>query len=462
VVDGDYHQVRIGDPAAPLTGEHLYELQYTVFGAIINVESDEATSLGLSYDVVWDATGRNWGVPIERAAASLTIAGESFMSFFCSVGPEPLPGVMIGCSATQDGIKTMRFTSDGPIDPGSGMAFFASVPGISGVPDPELIPNGRLPFEYEEPADEFPFAFDYAEIFGELRGTYDRMAFSITSTGDGFTLDATVLHAPGFEPTYAAVPAKVFDSQFADRVPADTMFFFASSDLYREGYLSGQDEFFDRAGPDGKTIKEMIDGIERELGIDLEADLLALMTGEVAIAGNVSDFSTGSLPEFELLGLAEVNDAAKMENTMRKLGEYLERQDIATVEDSDREGVQLWSLFQAPGSAAWTVNDSDVILGYPESAVTEFLDGGQESLGGTGDWKRTMDLLPDDRTSLGYVSLARVIEEVRRIEGVEADFEQSTEGKLSFDDLAPIRTLAFATTTMEDGYAARIVVLITD
>jgi len=73
-----------------------------------------------------------------------------------------------------------------------------------------------------------------------------------------------------------------------------------------------------------------------------------------------------------------------------------------------------------------------------------------------------MEILPGQRTSVGYISLARLIEEARQLEGTEADFEQSTEGKLTFGDLAPIRALGFATTTMDDGYGARVVVLIAD
>jgi hypothetical protein len=459
-IEGPFHRLVVGDPGVTITGQHTYVIKYVVRGAIINVDSGDGDAY---YDIVWNVTGDNWGVPIETATATLTIPNGSFMYTPCAVGPDPFPAFQSGCSTTQEGITTVRYVSDGPIEAGSGMAFMASVSGVSGAPDAELVPSEGFPFETDEtPTDEFPFAFDYPEIFDELRGTYDRVAFSVSSTGDGFALDATVLHAPGFEPKYAAVPTKAFDSRFAGSLPPETMFFFAGNDPYNEGYLSRQDEFLDTPGPGGQTIRDVLDEIERELGFDLEADLLALMTGEVAIAGNVSNISTGGLPEFEVLALAEVNDAARMENTMRKLGDYLEQQDIATVEDSNREGVHRWLLTQTPDSVAWTVNDGDVILGYPESAVTSVQDRGRESLADTGDWKRTMDSLPADRTSLGYISLARVIEEVRQIDGAEADFEQSTEGKLTLDDLAPIRTVAFATTAADDGYSARVIVLIAD
>jgi hypothetical protein len=307
--------------------------------------------------------------------------------------------------------------------------------------------------------EEFQSSFNSELLLRQARDNYDQLTFALSSRGDGFVFDYSYI-VPAQSPDKLGLGVP-FDSGYAERVPADTMFFFAGNDLYRQGYLPGQDEVFDTPGPEGETVKDIVGGIERELGIDLEDDLLSLMTGEVALAGNVSNLS-GDEPEFELLGLAEVNDAAKMENTMRTLGDFLEREDLATVEDSGREGVHRWSVAQAPDAAAWTVDNGDAILGYPESAVTEALDGEGESLAETADWKRIMEILPGQRTSIGYISLARLIEEARQLEGAETDFEQSTEGKLTFDDLAPIRALGFATTTTDDGYGARVVLLIAD
>ena len=307
--------------------------------------------------------------------------------------------------------------------------------------------------------EEFKASFDNELLLRQARDNYDQLTFALSSRGDGFVFDYSyVVPQRSSDKLGLGVP---FDSGYAERVPADTMFFFAGNDLYRQGYLPGQDEVFDTPGPQGETVKDIVEGIESELGIDLENDLVSLMTGEIAVAGNASNLGADE-PEFELLALAEVNDAARMENTMRKLGDFLEREEIATVGDSEREGLHRWSSPQAPDSAAWTVDDGEVILGYPESAVMEVLDRGGESLADTADWKRTMEILPDQRTSVGYISLARLIQEARQIEGTEADFEQSTEGKLTFDDLAPIRALGFATTTMDDGYGARLVVLIAD
>ena len=145
---------------------------------------------------------------------------------------------------------------------------------------------------------------------------------------------------------------------------------------------------------------------------------------------------------------------------MEKVGDFLEQQDLARVEDGTREGVRLWSPVDAPESVAWTVDDNTLAVGYPESSVDGFLDGVDESLADSADWKRTMELLPEEKTAVFYVSLARIIEEVRRIEGIDEQFETSTEGELSLADLAPVRTLAWASTAEEEGYGIRMVFLV--
>ena len=64
--------------------------------------------------------------------------------------------------------------------------------------EPEDTPSDLNPSEPDEPP--FPFDVDSEALVDELRGTYDRVGFSVSATGDGFAFDFTVLHAPGFEP----------------------------------------------------------------------------------------------------------------------------------------------------------------------------------------------------------------------------------------------------------------------
>jgi hypothetical protein len=142
------------------------------------------------------------------------------------------------CLETQEGLQAVRFESDGPVGPGSGLAFYAKGAGRMSAPPPALVPNdlfSDLGDGPDEPA--FPFDFNSEELIDELRGTYDRVGFSVSATGDGFALDLTVLHAPGFDPKYPTEPTQVFDSHFADSVPAD----FRSSSLAMTCTASSKD-----------------------------------------------------------------------------------------------------------------------------------------------------------------------------------------------------------------------------
>ncbi len=312
----------------------------------------------------------------------------------------------------------------------------------------------------EETAPEANSVFQSQRVFEQIRESTDRLSFSLGARRGAFVLDATVL-----QPAGADVPAgfaESFEPQLAERVPAETLAFFGGFDLYNATYTPFRDALEEASPADsgGQTFSDTLDDFEREIGIDLEDDLLSLMTGEYALAFNAANFDSTE-PEFDVLALIGVNDRDKIEETMGNIDEFLEREDIARAEDGSRGGVHLWSLYEGPPEdIAWTVTNETLAVGYPESSVEGFLEGGRKSLAETADWKRTMDLFPDDKTSVLYISLARIIEEVRRIEGVEEEFEASTEGKVTLGDLEPIRTLAMASTKRDSGYGLRIVLLV--
>jgi len=164
-----------------------------------------------------------------------------------------------------------------------------------------------------------------------------------------------------------------------------------------------------------------------------------------------------------VLAMLDVEDPARMDETMRKIEEFLDRNGLATAEDSDTAGIRRWSIPDGPAEAvAWTIDGDELAIGYPEAAVEEFAAGVPGSLADSDDWKRTMELMPNDKTSIFFVSLARVVEEVRKSEGAEEEFAALTDNRLTLDDLAPIRSAAMASSQIDGGYGFRIAVLIKD
>lgn len=312
----------------------------------------------------------------------------------------------------------------------------------------------------EEPVDP-TLDVDPTEIIDELRGSTDRMSFVLRSHRTGFSFDVSVIRAPDFDPDEGFAPDAVFDTAYAGMVPEDTLVFLAGYDLYNQVYGPLR-EAIERTtlGQEGDTVDDVLRDFEDEIGFNVEDDLLALMTGEFALAFNVRDLAQE--PEVEILSLLDVTDARRIERTMTRLGDYLEDQELIQVRETRRRGVYRWEEFGAGGgdAFAWTVTRRSLAMGFPDPVVEAFLDGAQPSLADSPDWQATFDLLPGERTFIAYVSLARLIEELRELEGVEEDFEEVMDGELTFDDLAPIRSVGIVGTLLEDGWGQSMVVLV--
>lgn len=302
--------------------------------------------------------------------------------------------------------------------------------------------------------------FDPEQFFEEARANTDILTFSVSARRNGFVLDTFVYQSPDADPDDATSFATAFDSRYAEMVPADTLIFVAGYDPFTDIDRDALDETGIAA--DDQTLGDVLDDLEGEIGFNFEDDLIGLMTGEVAFAFNVSNFDSDE-PEFDLLTLVDVNDAKAIEETMNRLGDYFERQALLVTESSDREGVYRWAEYEGSENAvAWTVTGKGLALGYPESSVTHFLDGAQSSLADSPEWKRTMDLLPEDKTFIAYLSLSPLIEEIRRVDDIEEQFNEATEGEVTFDDLMRIRSLGIATTSFKNGSGFHMVVLVQD
>ncbi len=314
----------------------------------------------------------------------------------------------------------------------------------------------------EEALEVPPFGTDVSakDLLAEAREQADRLSFALSAHRDGFVLDSFVSQSPELQEE--APSATVFESRYAGTVPADTLFFAAGHDLFNGLYVPLRDAIAETAvDPDsGETVDDLLDTFQEEIGVDFEDDMLGLLTGEFAVAFDASDFDS-DLPQFDVMALFDVTDPGRMEETMLRLGDYFEDQQVLAAQPSEREGVHTWGEYSGSDEAvAWTVTDESFAVGYPESAVNEFLDGPSPSLADDSNWTRTMDLLPDDKTFVMYLSVARLLEEIRKIEDIEEQLLESTDGDVTFDDLIRIRSVGMATSTADGGSGFTIAVLV--
>src|SRR5690606_23613471 len=72
--------VRIGDPDVTISGEHTYEIRYTIDGAIATYETGP--------ELYWNITGHDWTVPIHDVAVTVRGAEDVSLSTeqVCYVG----------------------------------------------------------------------------------------------------------------------------------------------------------------------------------------------------------------------------------------------------------------------------------------------------------------------------------------------------------------------------------------
>jgi uncharacterized membrane protein YgcG len=69
---------KIGDPNRTITGEHTYDISYTVGGSLNGFEDHD--------ELFWNAIGTEWPVPIEQATVAVTAPGD-VTQVICFAGP---------------------------------------------------------------------------------------------------------------------------------------------------------------------------------------------------------------------------------------------------------------------------------------------------------------------------------------------------------------------------------------
>ncbi len=76
--NGPYLHLRVGDPSRTITGEHTYQLTYTIRGAPLTFDNHD--------ELYWDAIGNQWTVPIEKALVTVR-APVPITRVSCFAGP---------------------------------------------------------------------------------------------------------------------------------------------------------------------------------------------------------------------------------------------------------------------------------------------------------------------------------------------------------------------------------------
>jgi uncharacterized membrane protein YgcG len=125
-----YLRLKIGDPDRTITGEHTYEITYRVKGALNGFADHD--------ELVWNAVGTEWSVPVRQATAEVT-APADIPRFGCAEGPF---GSNLPCETSSANGPTARFEQR-DLQPHEGLTFTVSLP-KGAVPEPKPILEERF------------------------------------------------------------------------------------------------------------------------------------------------------------------------------------------------------------------------------------------------------------------------------------------------------------------------------
>jgi hypothetical protein len=122
---GSNLELKIGDPDKTISGPQRYRISYTVKGAFNAFDDHD--------EFFWNATGDQWGVPIQTATAGLTAPAIENATCF-----EGYRGSKQACSYSVSG-NNITYRTQEPLQPSQGLTIVAGLPkGAVAVPPPTL------------------------------------------------------------------------------------------------------------------------------------------------------------------------------------------------------------------------------------------------------------------------------------------------------------------------------------
>ncbi len=128
---GADQRIKIGDADTLITGAHTYDLTYRVRGAL-NAFADHD-------ELVWNAVGTEWSVPIEQASAVVR-APATIQQVLCTTGPY---GSNLPCTTATSAGSEATFEQS-QLSPHSAMTFTVAIPTGAVVPAPTPILEERF------------------------------------------------------------------------------------------------------------------------------------------------------------------------------------------------------------------------------------------------------------------------------------------------------------------------------
>jgi uncharacterized membrane protein len=122
--EGNNKRIKIGDPNETITGEHKYEIDYMVRGALNFFAGDRA-------ELYWDVVGAQWEVPVEKASTRISLppgsqASADDLKIRCFSGDVGATSSCVSLSTTTDPLGLTAQAQN--IQPGQAMTSVLNFP----------------------------------------------------------------------------------------------------------------------------------------------------------------------------------------------------------------------------------------------------------------------------------------------------------------------------------------------
>jgi hypothetical protein len=293
--------------------------------------------------------------------------------------------------------------------------------------------------------DELPAGPDMMSILTpNLGSSFDVYAklgrITLTVKADDNALQTEVL-TEGRPASFPTTPA---GNAFAGQMPASTLFYVASADLYGTIYapaIGQYEEMLGTAGSDGTPGMPAPGDLTAMLGFDVESGLLEQLDGPYALSVNVEESNGQYGGQFHFF--SEVADPATVDDTLEDLvASFGVMAPIESIDGGYRVEIPEEDL-----TVELTVIDDTLHLTGSYRAT----DAG-DTLADDAAFRAAMDSMPDNPTLSGYLATNRIWD----LLPAEAWDDAGPDARATLEAFGP---LAFA--TAPDGNGTRTVFVLT-
>ncbi|HEV2073051.1 MAG TPA: DUF3352 domain-containing protein, partial [Thermomicrobiales bacterium] len=328
-----------------------------------------------------------------------------------------LVGETVVLAANPADIEPIVDTVNGDLEPLSSNQQFAEV--RRSLEGPSLsfgYANGAV--IVEQLATEEPAAADFTE---GMAGYFGWNAYVDDS---GFRLDTVAIPAEGAEPGMVAA----FDPTFAEKVPADTLYFLNGNNLAESGIfdlfgfalqasLAGTGTDISATPVATPTVDDVYAQLESQLGFNLKTDLFDQLDGEFALAVNVDQIFSEE-PVTDAVFVSDVADEMSVADVASKISFILNSslEEGATLSEREVTGGTVTSITIDESSTGgfsvvleYGVVDGQLLIGV-NNGIDNYLDGTTDTLARDPNFQQTMSALPQENiVGVQYLSLAKLL-----------------------------------------------------